>query len=251
VKREILISVYLLIAVLLYPSLLRGESEITADEILLKADEVRNPQLDFTTLVKVTSVKPKREPSVATYEVMIKGRDRTVIKTITPPIERGRVLLMIGKDLWAFLPDVSKPLRISLRERLLGEVANGDIARVNFYGDYTAEILRIEDIESRSYYVLSLTAKADDVTYAKGVLWVDKEDFKPLKAEFYGLSGRILKTCSYEGYQELGGRLRPSKLVMHDPVVKNRMSTIEYSRMDVAPLPDKYFTKNHMKKFMD
>lgn len=250
-KHKILISAYLLIAVFLSPSLLHGENEIPADEILLKTDEVRNPQLDFTTSVRVTSLKPNHEPSVATYEVMLKGKDRTVIKTLTPPIDRGRVLLMLGKDMWAFLPDVSKPLRISLQQRLLGEVANGDIARVNFYGDYTAEMLRIEDIESRSYYVLSLTAKTDDVTYAKGILWVDKESFSPLKAEFYGISGRILKTCSYEDYKELAGRQRPSKLVMHDPIIKNQMSTIEYDKMDVAPLPDKYFTKDYMKKFME
>ena len=250
-KHKILISAYILIVAFLSPSLLHGEGEIAADDILLKADEVRNPQLDFTTLVKVTSLKHNRAPSVATYEVMIKGRGNTVIKTLTPPIDRGRVLLMLGRDMWAFLPDVSKPLRISLRERLLGEVANGDIARVNYYGDYTAEILRAEDIEARSYYVLSLTAKTDDVTYAKGILWVDKENFKPLKAEFYGISGRLLKTCSYESYKELAGRKRPSRLIMHDPIVKGQMSTIEYGNMDVAPLPDKYFTKDYMKKFME
>ncbi len=233
------------------PSSLFAQTELTADQILLKADEVRNPQLDYTSQVKVTSLKPGREPSAATYEVMIKGRDKTVIKTLTPPVDRGRVLLMLGKDLWAFLPDVSKPLRISLQERLLGEVANGDIARVNFYGDYTAEVLRTEDIELRSYYVLSLTAKADDVTYAKGILWVDKENFSPLKAEFYGISGRILKTCSYEDYKELAEGRRPSKLVMRDPIVKGQMSTIEYDKMDAAPIPDKYFTKDYMKKFME
>jgi outer membrane lipoprotein-sorting protein len=230
---------------------LYAESELTADDILLKADEVRNPQLDFTTSVKVTSFRPNRENAVATYDVMIKGRTKTIIKTTLPPIDKGRVLLMLNKDLWAFLPEVSKPLRISFQERLLGEVANGDIARVNFTGDYTSEIIKEEKIESKIYYVLGLAAKSDDITYARAVLWVEKESFHPLKAEFYAVSGRLLKTCSYENYGELGGRQRPTRLVMSNPIIKGQRSIMEYDSMSISPLPDKYFTKDYMKKFMD
>jgi outer membrane lipoprotein-sorting protein len=229
---------------------LSAQNELTADEILLKADEVRNPQLDFTTSAKVTSFKPNQEPAIATYEVMIKGRNRTVIKTISPPVDKGRVLLMLDKDLWAFLPEVSKPLRISFQERLLGEVANGDIARVNFTGDYTPEIIREEEIEGKNYYVLGLAAKSDDITYSRAILWVEKETFYPLKAEFYAVSGLILKTCSYESYKELSGRLRPTQLVMSDPIRKGQKSIIEYDNMQVGELPEKYFTKDYMKKFM-
>ncbi|MBI3615865.1 MAG: outer membrane lipoprotein-sorting protein [Candidatus Omnitrophica bacterium] len=226
-------------------------AEPTAEEILRKADEVRNPPLDYTVSVKVTSLKPQGTPKTAAYDVLVKGKDRTVIKTLSPPVERGRVLLMRGKDMWAFLPDVSKPLRISLRERLMGEVANGDLARANFTGDYTPEILREEEADGKECYVLQLTANAEDVTYARVVLWVEKESFRPYRAEFYGLSGRLLKSCSYQEYRELGGRPRPTRLVMEDPIVKGKRSIIEYDQMNVEPLPEKYFTKDYMKKFME
>lgn len=236
---------------LLYP-ILFAQTEPTAEEILLKADEVRNPQLDFITAVKVTSFKPNRQPQIATYKVMIKGRDKTVIKTLTPPIDEGRILLMLGADLWVYLPDVSKPLRISFQERLMGDVANGDLARVNFSGDYTPELNKTEEIEGKDYYILDLTAKSDYVTYAKAILWVEKETFRPFKAEFYAVSGRLLKTCSYEGYRELAGRLRPTQLVMNDPIVNGRYSVIEYDTMEIAgELPEKYFTKDYMKKFTE
>jgi len=223
----------------------------TAEEILLKADEVRNPQMDYTVLVQVTSLKPGRPPKKATYEVLVKGKEKTVIKTLSPPVERGQVLLMRGTQMWAYLPDISKPLRISLRERLIGEVANGDIARVNFSGDYTPEIAGEEELAGRICHRLNLTANAEDVTYSKAVLWVEKETFHPIQAEFYGLSGRRLKGCSYEGYRDLAGRLRPARLVMSDPILQGRISIIEYDRMRVEPLPEKYFTDDYMKKWMD
>ncbi len=224
---------------------------LTAQEILSKADEVRNPQLDYTVRVTVTSMKPRSQSRTATYEVLVKGRESAVIRSVSPPIDKGRVLLMRGKDLWAFLPTITKPLRISLRERLIGDVANGDLARTNFSGDYTPELTRMEPLEGIPYYVLRLTANAPDVTYGQVDLWVEMGTFHPARAAFYAISGRLLKTCSYEGYQELAGGVRPTKLVMRDATITGQQSTIAYERMEVAPLPEKYFTKDYMKKWME
>ncbi len=226
----------------------KGERTLSPDEIVARADEVRSPQLDYIVRVKVTSMKPGRSNRVATYEVLVKGKEKTIIKTLSPPVDRGTSLLMLGRDLWAFLPDVSKPIRISLQQRLIGEVANGDIARANFSGDYDARLLRTENIGGRSYYVLELVAKYDDVTYGKVAYWVDARNFHPFKAEFYAVSGRLLKTCSYEGYRELAGRQRPTRLVLENPLVKGQKSVIEYDSMVLRKLPSKYFTKNYMKK---
>jgi len=248
--KKLLIYFFILSGLFLYPGLSRA-AEPAAEEILLKSDEVRNPQLDYTVYVKITSYKAKRAPLSATYDVMIKGKDKTVIKTLSPPIDRGRTMLMLNRDLWIYLPELSKPLRISLRERLIGDVANGDIARANFTGDYTPEIIKTEQIDGKDYYVLGLLANADNVTYSRALLWVEKDNYYPLKAEFYAASGRMLKTCSYENYKELAGRLRPSRLVMTDPIIKGQNSIIEYDNMDVRPLEEKYFTKDYMKKFMD
>ncbi|VAV85716.1 FIG00859523: hypothetical protein [hydrothermal vent metagenome] len=222
--------------------------EKLAAEIVKKADEVRSPQLDYTVDVVVTSIKPGRSNRVATYEVLVKGHDKTVIKTIAPTIDRGTTLLMLGRDLWAFLPDLSKPIRISLQQRLIGDVANGDIARANFSGDYTPRLLRTEKIKGKDYYVLELIANDDKVTYGKVVYWVNKRNFHPLKAEFYAVSGRLLKKCSYEDYKRLAGRLRPTSLVLKNPLTKGRFSIIKYDRMKIKKLPSKYFTKNYMKR---
>jgi outer membrane lipoprotein-sorting protein len=222
-----------------------------AEEILKNADEVRNPQFDYTVVVTVTTAKPNASSTTSVYEVLVKGREKAVVKTLEPPIEKGRVLLMLGHDLWAFLPDVSKPLRISFQERLTGEVANGDLARANFSGDYTPELLRVESQGPATYDVLNLTAVSDDVTYARVELWVEHGTFHPHRAEFYAVSGRLLKTCSYERYQELGGRLRPTRLVMRNPLINGQYSVLEYDRMRLEELPDKYFTKDYMKRLVE
>jgi outer membrane lipoprotein-sorting protein len=225
-------------------------STLSAQEILRRADEVRNPQIDYTVRVMVTSKKPNGSNRVHVYEVMVSGRDKATVKTIKPSIDKGRVLLMREKDLWAFLPSVSKPLRVSFRERLIGEVANGDLARTNFTGDYTPTIAGTERQDGRDCWKLDLHATADDVTYARVVLWVERTTFHPRRAEFYAVSGRLLKMCSYARYVEMGGRLRPTQLLMNDATVTGQYSILDYDSMVVAPLPEKYFTKDYLKRLV-
>ncbi len=218
------------------------------EDILRKTDEIRLPTKDFTMLARVTSNKPKKEPKIGIYEVMSKGRDRSLIKTLAPPVDKDRLLLMREENLWAYLPNISKPLRICLRERLIGEVANADIARANFVGDYDPSEAGTETLEGKKYLILELKAKRETVTYARVKLWVDAKNYQPLKAEFYGVSGRMLKHCTYERYVQLGGRLRPSRIVMNDPIIKGQSSVIEYAKMELKEIPDKYFTDDYMKK---
>ncbi|MBI5630578.1 MAG: outer membrane lipoprotein-sorting protein [Elusimicrobia bacterium] len=216
----------------------------TPAEIVARADEVRNPQIDYTGIVDVVSVKPDKSRRTARYEVMVKGRERAVVRTLEPANERGGAFLQAYREVWSFLPSLSQPVRLSLQQRLIGDVANGDLTRANFSGDYEAKLLRQEG----KRYVLELSAKNDAVTYAKVVYWVGRKDFHPAKAEFYASSGRLLKICSYERYAPLAGRLRPSRLVMRDAVVKGQRSIVDYVEMDPADLPEKYFTKSYLKK---
>jgi outer membrane lipoprotein-sorting protein len=245
VKKNIGVVVILLVFL---PAFGISGSDLSPEKILEQADEIRSPQSDYTVEVTVTSLKPGKEPKIAQYEVMIKGKTKTVIKTLAPAADRGISMLMVDYDFWVFMPTVSKPLRISLQQRLLGEVANGDIARANFSGDYSPKLLKTENINKIDYYVLELLAKDERVTYHRVVLWVQKDNFHPFKAEFYAVSGRILKTASYENYRQLAGKLRPSRLVLNDPLARDQRSIIEYKDVVPAQLPEKYFTEQYLKK---
>lgn len=214
------------------------------EEIVARADEIRNPQADYIVEARVASLRPGEETKEAVYEVWIKGRDASVIRTLAPATDRGTSLLMRGRDMWAFLSNVAQPVRISLQQRLLGEVANGDLARVNFSGDYAPRILK----RTKDHYLLKLTARYDNLTYNTIELLVSRIDFRPLRADFFALSGRLLKQCSYEGYGEFGGRERPTLQVYHNPLVKGQKSAVQFSNLRVKDLPAKLFTKAYMKR---
>lgn len=219
-----------------------------AKSIVEKADKVRFPAEGFQVDIVINSLGPDKDADMRKYRVLSKGNENSVVMVTEPASERGQIILMKGRDLWVFMPEVSQPIRISLAQRLTGQVANGDLARANFAGDYHPKILRTEKIGSDSYHVLELIAVDRTVTYQRVVYWVNEKSGWPLKAEFYSLSNRLMKKCSYENFQTLAGRVRPTRLVMEDALRNGEKSVLEYSEMRMRDLPDKIFTKEYLKK---
>jgi outer membrane lipoprotein-sorting protein len=222
--------------------------EPTPKDIVQRADAIRFPQTDYEVSVAVSSVAPGRPIDVRRYEILSKGNDRTLVITTDPPADKGQILLMREKDLWIYMPSLSQPLRLPLSQRLTGQVANGDLARSNFSGDYNAAIARTEDIAGTSYWVLELTAADKGMTYTRLLYWVNRANVRPLKAEFYSLSGKILKACRYENYVDAGGARRPARVVMEDSLVSGAKSVLDYSNFQLKSLADKIFTKDYLKK---
>lgn len=226
-----------------------GEADnLSAAMILKKTDEVRRPIKDYRVTARIISKRPGKKDRTAIYEVLLKGDDKTIIKTLAPEMDRGTSLLMLKYDLWVFMTTISKPLRISMQQRLFGEAANGDIARVNFSGDYEPVLEDIVMINGKKFYLLELKAKSEKVTYNRIKLWVMKETFFPLKAQFFAFSGKMLKTCYYTNYKEILGRVRPTRLVLDNPLIDGQRSIIDYTDMRLEAFSDKLFTKQYLKK---
>ena len=218
------------------------------EEIVRRADRIRFPEGGFQVDITITTTSPGKEQDVREYRVLSKGNANAVVLATAPAAERGTVLLMRGDDLWAFLPSVSQPVRLPLSQRLTGQVANGDLARANFAGDYDPQLLRTEAIGGTPHFVLELKANRRGVTYPRVLYWVSQQGFRPHRAEFYTASGRLLKKCVYEGFKTLGGAVRPTRLVMEDALRKGDVSVMDYRDLAERELPDKVFTKEYLKK---
>ena len=229
------------------------ESEPQADDalavsIVQKADHVRFPAEGFEVGITISTSNQGGHGESRKYRVLAKGNDNSVVMTIEPASERGQIMLMKGRDLWIFLPSVSQPVRLPLSQRLTGAVANGDLARANFAGDYRPQLLRTEKVDGETMYVLELLAVDRSVTYHRVLYWVRQSNHWPQKAEFYSLSDRLLKTALYQKFERQAGRIRPTRLVMHDALRQDEESVLEYADMRLRDLPDKIFTKDYLKR---
>lgn len=218
-----------------------------AQMILKRADEVRFPRDAFEVQVTIRSAADGKE-QLRKYKVLSRGNSASLVLTTEPASERGQILLMRERDLWLYLPRVSQPVRLSMAQRLTGQVSNGDIARANFAGDYSATLVGTEQVDGHILQQLELRAVDRGVTYQKVLYWVRQDNFWPYKAEFYTASGRLLKSCTYEEFKPLGGQVRPTRLVMRDALRAGEVSVMDYQDLKLRDLPEKVFTKDYLKR---
>jgi outer membrane lipoprotein-sorting protein len=219
-----------------------------AMELLKKSDTYRNGWPSFVLRVKITNYEAGKPDEEALYEVSQKGSEKTYVEFLSPR-DKGRHLLMLADDMWIYLPDTSRPVRITPLERLSGDASNGDVARTNYAEDYTPVYLRTEKVGSEPCYVLELTAKRKGATYQRIEYWVRAEDARPVKAEFYLTSGKHIKSATFDEYANYDGKMQLHKLTLYDQIRHNSHSVLEYSNAVQKTLPDKLFYQGRADRF--
>ncbi len=124
--------------------------------------------------------------------------DASVAETFEPARFKGSKLLQVGRNMWLTRPGLSKPIPISPRQRMSGQASNGDIAATNYAKDYEAQLAQEEAVDGEPCHVLDLKAKHNRATYDKVRYWVSVKRNVGIKAEFYSVSGTLLKTARFD-----------------------------------------------------
>ncbi len=227
--------IFLLLTVFATPS---AWSAVNAEALLKSADEVRNPGETYKMRIKVSTSNTEQE-----FEVFLKGRDKTLVIIKSPVKDRGRNMLMLDRDFQAYIPNLKKSVRLSLAQKMSGEVANGDIARTRWFGDYKPVIEKTDGTNT----VLFLDGLKPMLTYQKLRLWIETKSGRPQRAEFLGLDGKtVLKRAKYEGYKMVEGAMRPTLLKIED--VTGQTSIIAILSQEKAELNDSLFTAQSLEK---
>jgi outer membrane lipoprotein-sorting protein len=219
-----------------------------AAALLKQSDRFRNGWPSYVVRVKITDFAAGRPDEEHLYEVSQKGTDKTYVEFLSPR-EKGEHLLMLGDDMWIYLPDTSRPVRITPLERLTGDTSNGDIARTNYATDYTAVYVRSEKAGAVDCHVLELTAKRKGATYQRILFWIREEDARPVKAEFYLTSGKHIKSATFDQYEDVDGQMLLTRLTLYDEILHNSHSVMEYSGAAPRTLSDKLFYQGRSDKF--
>lgn len=183
-----------------------------------------------------------REGDKVSEEMRLEVRavnDASVAETLDPAHFRGSKLLQVGRNMWLTRPGLAKPIPISPRQRLKGEAANGDIAATDYAGDYDAQPAGKDIVEGEPCQVLELTARHKRTTYDRIRYWITEKRGVGIKAEFYSLSGKLLKTArfKYDNSIPFEGRNIPfiSKMIIRDGLI-DAETTMDFGAVKVRTI---------------
>ncbi len=214
-------------------------------EILKQVD--RNLQPDaYEMYRKLINVEPDGSKKEFVLYSVKKGQDKMAALFLSPASEKGRATLRIGENMWLYIPNVGRPIRITSLQSVVGGVFNNsDILRLDYSAEYNAENLA----EEGDSYVLDLKAKTTAIAYDRLKMIVDKKTVLPTTIECYAASGMLIKTLYYKKPKDFGdGLIRPSVLETDSPLYKGYKSVMIYAKIKKKELADEVFTLNYLSK---
>ena len=221
---------------------------LDGEQLLKEVDRNLTPE-SFEMYRKLINIEPDgRRKEYVLYAVK-KGPEKVVSLFLDPPSEKGRSTLRLGDNMWLYIPNVGKPLRITSMQSVVGGVFNNsDILRVDFGAEYSAVSLN----EDGGHYLLELQASSQGVAYDRLKMWVDKQHRVPVTIEAYASSGMLIKTLRYSDMKDFGdGVVRPAVLETDSPLFKDYKSVMVYARIQRRELSDEVFTLNYMGRVDD
>jgi hypothetical protein len=180
-----------------------------------------------------------------------KGDELGLVRYVAPPKERGTAYLRNGESTWLFLPSAEKVVRVGPKQNFGGgDFTNGDIFRLSLIQDYDPVLLAEEEILGEACYKLELKAKDRSVAYDRVVYWVRRDgSFYPVRADYHTLSGKRLKWLEASKVARLGGRERPTELVMESALATGARTLLQFlSIQDDASIDARVFAPSSLER---
>ena len=216
---------------------------LDGEAILRQVDRNLNPE-SYEMYRKLINIEPDGSKKEFILYTIKKGQDKMVALFLSPASEKGRSTLRLDDNMWLYMPNVGKPLRITSLQSIVGGVFNNsDILRLDYSTEYSVE----SSSEETDHYLLNLKAKSGSVAYERLEMLVDKKTVIPTEIGCYASTGILIKTLHYSETKDFGeGIVRPSVLETDSPLQKGYRSVMLFAKINAREFSDEVFTLNFL-----
>lgn len=216
---------------------------LDGNEILKQVDRNLQPEA-YEMYRKLINVEPDGSKKEFVLYSVKKGQDKMVALFLSPSSEKGRATLRLNDNMWLYIPNVGKPIRITSLQSVVGGVFNNsDILRLDYSAEYDVNTITDEG----ETYLLDLKAKTNSIAYDRLSMKVNKKTVVPTTIECYAASGMLIKTLYYKEPKDFGdGLVRPSVLETDSPLYKGYKSVMIYAKVNKKEFADEIFSLNYL-----
>jgi len=216
---------------------------LDGQQLLVQIDRNLNPE-SYEMYRKIVNVEPDGKKKEYTMFSVKKGLDKVAALFLAPASEKGRSTLRVGENMWLYIPNVGKPIRITSLQSVIGGVFNNaDILNLDYAAEYNVE--KID--ETGKEFLLHLRAKNKTVAYDQLKMWADKGKKVPVKIECLTEASMLIKTLYFQEIKDLGGGIvRPSVIETDSPLYKGYKSIMIFAKIKKRDFKDEVFTLTFM-----
>ena len=228
--------------------------DLSATDIVRKADEKFNGEKSSYSLMSMTIIRPEWQRTIE-FKNWTLGRDYALTLITAPAKEAGQSFLKRGSEMWSWNPSISRLIKLPpsmMSQGWMGsDYTNDDILRESSVViDYIHEIVGEENIDGRICYKIKMTAREDaSIIWGKQIRWIDKKDFLVLKAELFDEDGYLVRTETGSDIKIMDGRTITSKIELIPEEEPENKTLLEIREIKFnIPVEENYFSQQNMKQ---
>lgn len=185
------------------------------------------PGQDLRALIRMEIVErdgTKRYRLMTALRLNLPEGEQRYLLYFHEPGDVRRMTCMVQKHVgraderWMFVPVANRVRRVTAPER--SRFLGSDFVREEFSGrDAAADshvVVRMEELKGRRCYVVESTPREPGTEYSRCTSWVDAATFLPMRQEFRGEKGELLRVYTADRVTEVrgaGGARYPTPLV--------------------------------------
>jgi len=224
-----------------------------ATEIVRKMDEKMRGE-SLKAEVTMTIVRPDWSRQV-TMENWSRGTEYSMILITAPARDEGTAFLKRGNEIWNWVPSVGRTIKMPpsmmMQSWMGSDFTNDDLVRESSaVTDYDHELVGEETIQGYECYKIEMKPKPDaPVVWTRVDVWISKEEYLELKAEFYDEFGELINVMNGMEVKEFDGRMIPSKMEMIPMDEEGYKTILEYRSMEFNEnIPQSFFSVQNMRR---
>lgn len=187
-------------------------------EIVRKADEkFRGESSQGTMTMIIERPSWSREVTMKNWTL---GNEFSMIYITAPAKEKGQVFLKRHNEMWNWVPTIERMIKIPpsmmMQSWMGSDFTNDDLVRESsLVKDYSQNLLGEETLEGYECYKIELIPHDDaPVVWGKVIMWVTKDEYHWLKAEYYDEDNVLVNTEILSDIKQMDDRKMPTRLEM-------------------------------------
>ncbi|MFV2060972.1 MAG: outer membrane lipoprotein-sorting protein [Gammaproteobacteria bacterium] len=222
-------------------------------KILRKVDDLWRGSSSHA--INVMTVKTKHYTRTLRMESWSKGKEKSLIRILSPLKEKGVMTLKSGNSIYNYLPKTDRKIRLTsgmmMGSWMGSHFTNDDLVKESrLEEDYDTTISFEGKRKDKNIIEFTLIPKSDAaVVWGKLVLEVYSKSLIPIKQVYFDEDMKIVRTIYFTGLKLLAGRQRPSVMRVVPEDKPNEYTEFIYESLELnIDISEQFFSVSNLKR---
>ncbi|QGY46631.1 outer membrane lipoprotein-sorting protein [Maribellus comscasis] len=243
----------LLLLFLLIGTFVSNAQDINIKEIVKQADEkFRGTSSTGEMTMIIQRPTWSREVTMKNWTL---GNEFSMIYITAPAKEKGQVFLKRHNEMWNWVPSIERMIKIPpsmmMQSWMGSDFTNDDLVRESsLVKDYEQKLVGEETIDSYECFKVELIPYDDaPVVWGKIIMWISKEEYHWLKAEYYDEDNYLVNTEILSEIKQMDDRRMPTHLEMIPADEEGNKTILIFKDINFnVNLKESFFSQQNMRR---